>query len=187
MLPGTKAHPTPLQHNYQIAKKEQLLPQTTTDLLVLGEAEIPAGHKRRADVSAEDRDTECRWQRVTNHRRDIKPHALRLKLIELLGIRKKFKGERRSDLSHICLLQSHSTWSNIALLLPNWMVAAASGTALEKTLTCFVLLGHSGERLQHRCGDKAKTPLQALLAFNDLLGHGPNTAMSHEPTPVLNI
>lgn len=132
LLPGTNAHPTPSQNNFHIAKQEQLLPQTTTDLLLLGEAEIPAGHKRRADVSAEDRDTERRWQRLTNHRRDIKPHALRLKLIQLLGIRRKFKGERRSELSLICLLQSHSMWSSIALLLPNWMVAAASEAQLLK-------------------------------------------------------
>lgn len=119
LLADTKAHPTPLQSNSQIAKRRNFFPKQL--LLLLGKAEIPAGHKRRADISAEDRDTERHWQRLTNHRRDIKPHALRLKLIHLLEIRRKFKGER-SELSHICLLQSHS----IVLLLRNWMVAAAS-------------------------------------------------------------
>lgn len=68
-----------------------------------------------------------------------------------------------------------------------WQQHLRAGTALEKPLTWFVLPGCSSKRLQDRHGDKAKKPLQALLAFNNLLGHGPNTAMSQYPTSVLNI
>lgn len=145
----TTAHPVPSRRNSWIEESSDLFPARPRVLLPPRQGKNPAGLGGRAGDSG---DTERRWQRVTNRRREIKAHASGLRLIQLPGLRRKVKGEAGSESAHICPLVSQPS----SLPCPAEMVTAAE--SWHKPLLCPAPPGRGSERSQPRQQGRAKAP-----------------------------
>jgi len=131
----------------------------------------------------ERRSTGGKGQQITG---ESKPHASGLKLIQLPGIRRKFMGEGGSYPTSAC----RSLAARGAASLPPSRTGDSSirGPALLLGKPrCALCCQDAATRGTNPGAGIKPRPLRALPAFNNLLGHSPDTAGSQAPTPVPDI